>query len=93
MDTGSLRCAVARCAVARCAVTRGAVTRSAVALVLCGLFCALPACAASGRLPVEKIRLPRGFTIEVWTADVPGARSMVLAPNGVLFVGTRADKV
>jgi hypothetical protein len=50
----------------------------------------LPAwAAASDRLPTEKIRLPRGFAIELWAGDVPGARSMALAPNGVLFVGTR----
>src|SRR5262245_22800262 len=60
----------------------------AAALVL------LPGCvAARDRLPTEKIRLPRGFAITLWTGDVPGARSMSLAPNGVLFVGTRDDKV
>src|SRR5262249_46249856 len=54
----------------------------------------LPACAAArDRLPVEKIRLPRGFAIELWSGDGPGARSMSLAPNGVLFVGTRDEKV
>ncbi|MDO8550821.1 MAG: PQQ-dependent sugar dehydrogenase, partial [Ignavibacteria bacterium] len=38
------------------------------------------------------IKLPPGFKIEVYADNVPNARSMVLSPNGVLFVGTREDK-
>jgi len=45
-------------------------------------------------LPLEKIKLPPGFHIEVYAKDVPNARSMALSPNGILFVGTRnAGKV
>jgi glucose/arabinose dehydrogenase len=51
----------------------------------------LPACARD--LPLERIRLPAGFTITLYADDVPGARSMALAPDGTLFVGTRGDKV
>ena len=58
-----------------------------------GIFAAmlllLPGCAIARELPLQKIRLPRGFAIEVYSGDLPGARSMALAPNGVLFVGTR----
>jgi glucose/arabinose dehydrogenase len=44
-------------------------------------------------LPLEKIRLPAGFHIDLY-ARVPNARSMVLSPRGILFVGNRsADKV
>jgi glucose/arabinose dehydrogenase len=39
------------------------------------------------------IKLPPGFSIEVFAGDVPGARSMTLSPNGVLFVGTMGNKV
>jgi glucose/arabinose dehydrogenase len=35
------------------------------------------------------IKLPPGFKIEVYADNVPGARSMTLSPNGILFVGTR----
>jgi glucose/arabinose dehydrogenase len=35
------------------------------------------------------IKLPPGFYIETYSADVPGARSMRLSENGILFVGTR----
>lgn len=43
-------------------------------------------------LPLDEIKLPPGFSITVY-AEVPGARSMALAPDGTLFVGTRGDKV
>jgi glucose/arabinose dehydrogenase len=43
--------------------------------------------AASATLPVEKLNLPAGFKIKLY-AVVPGARSMTVAPNGTLFVGT-----
>jgi glucose/arabinose dehydrogenase len=39
------------------------------------------------------IDLPSGFRIEVFADDVPGARSMALSSKGVLFVGTRDNKV
>jgi len=35
------------------------------------------------------IKLPKGFHIEVFAENVNGARSMVLSPGGILFVGTR----
>ena len=43
---------------------------------------------------LETIRLPAGFQISVFAGDIPNARSMVLSPGGILFVGTRnAGKV
>ena len=39
------------------------------------------------------IKLPPGFKIEVYTENVPNARSMTLSPEGVLFVGTRESRV
>ena len=46
-----------------------------------------------GDLPLEKIILPDGFTIEIY-AHVPNARAMVLSKAGTLFVGNRSgDKV
>ncbi len=55
----------------------------AVLLVLSSLACAAPP---------QKLEVPPGFSVSVY-ADVPGARSMALAPDGTLFVGTRASKV
>jgi glucose/arabinose dehydrogenase len=45
------------------------------------------------RLPLETIKLPPGFRISVFADNVPEARSMALGPDGVLFVGTRGDRV
>jgi glucose/arabinose dehydrogenase len=42
----------------------------------------------SAALPLEKIKLPAGFSISVY-AEVPGARSMVMSPSGTVFVGTQ----
>lgn len=42
-------------------------------------------------LPLEKIKLPEGFAIEVFATEVTNARSMALSPNGTLFVGTRGQ--
>ena len=51
-------------------------------------------CAASGNdpLPIDKIKLPPGFRIDL-SARVPHARSMALSPAGNLFVGTRESEV
>ncbi|RAV99564.1 PQQ-dependent sugar dehydrogenase [Pseudochryseolinea flava] len=47
----------------------------------------------SKKLPLEKLKLPAGFKIEVY-AEVQDARSMALSPSGVLYVGNRdKDKV
>ncbi|MHB8102657.1 MAG: PQQ-dependent sugar dehydrogenase [Methanosarcina sp.] len=40
------------------------------------------------------IKLPPGFSIDYYAENIEGARSMVLSPNGTLFVGSRdAGKV
>jgi glucose/arabinose dehydrogenase len=43
----------------------------------------------SGGLQAGDIRLPPGFRIAVYAADVPNARQMALGPAGVVFVGSR----
>ena len=43
-------------------------------------------------LPLDKIKLPPGFAIEV-VARVPGAREMTLGKNGTLFVGSLDSRV
>jgi hypothetical protein len=40
----------------------------------------------SGRIRLDTIRLPQGFTISLWTESVPGARSLAIGPTGTLFV-------
>ena len=59
-------------------------------LVLAGLS-SLPA--AADELPLDKIQLPPGFSIEL-LARVPNARQMALSPGNILYVGSmRAGKV
>lgn len=41
-------------------------------------------------LPLERIKLPPGFQIEVY-AEVPGARSLALGAKGTVFVGTMRE--
>ncbi len=40
-------------------------------------------------LPLNLIKLPPGFKIEIYADNLTYARSMALSPNGTLFVGTR----
>jgi glucose/arabinose dehydrogenase len=48
--------------------------------------------AAQDKLPpLQNIKLPAGFDIKVYVADVPNARSMALSPQGTLFVGSRKE--
>lgn len=43
----------------------------------------------SSELPVSKLRVPKGFKIEVWAEGVPEARSLALGDNGTVFVSNR----
>ena len=45
---------------------------------------------AEARLPLEQIRLPPGFRIEVLSDQVPNAREMAWGADGTLFVGSNA---
>ena len=49
---------------------------------------------ALDKLPIDKLKVPKGFRIEVWASNVPNARSMRLGDKGTVFVGSRLqDKV
>ena len=41
-------------------------------------------------IPVSKLNLPDGFTVEIWAHGLPGGRAMALGDNGKIYVGTRA---
>lgn len=61
-------------------------------------LCLLLACSAGQASPqtdkvLDSVRLPAGFRLNVYTDNVPAARSMALGQRGTLFVGTRAGKV
>jgi glucose/arabinose dehydrogenase len=62
----------------------------AAAVFLAAMFCAGHATATP---PIERIKLPPGFKIEVYAEKVENARSLALGDNGTVFVGTRSDAV
>jgi glucose/arabinose dehydrogenase len=43
-------------------------------------------------LPIDKLKVPAGFKVEVWADGVPAARSMALGDKGTVFVGNRQAK-
>lgn len=47
---------------------------------------------AKADVKLDQIKLPAGFKISVWAADVPNARSMAISENGIVFVGNRQEK-
>lgn len=41
------------------------------------------------QIPVGSLRVPEGFSVELWAHGLPGGRVMVRGPNGTIFVGSR----
>jgi glucose/arabinose dehydrogenase len=65
-----------------------------VALSVCAVLVAISfgiSLLAQTEPDLSAINLPTGFSIEVWSDDVPNARSMTLGDNGTVFVSTRRD--
>ena len=53
-----------------------------------------PLAAAADKLPVDKLKAPKGFKIEVYASGMANARSLALGDKGTVFVGSRLlDKV
>ncbi|WP_367391779.1 sorbosone dehydrogenase family protein [Lewinella sp. LCG006] len=50
-----------------------------------------PLKSASAALPIDRIKLPEGFKIEIFAQDITNARSMDISPGGTIFVGTRGE--
>ncbi|MBM3242622.1 hypothetical protein FJZ31_40700 [Candidatus Poribacteria bacterium] len=46
-------------------------------------------CLQANGLPLDSIKLPPGFEINIYADNLFNARAMTLSPNGTLFVGTR----
>jgi glucose/arabinose dehydrogenase len=46
------------------------------------------------RLPVDQLKVPRGFRIELFASGIPSARTLRVGDKGTVFVGSRlSDKV
>jgi glucose/arabinose dehydrogenase len=49
---------------------------------------------AADKLPLDKLKVPKGFKIEVYASGMANARSLALGDKGTVFVGSRlVDKV
>jgi len=44
---------------------------------------------ARTEVPVDRLKLPPGFTAEIWATGLPGGRAMALGDRGKVYVGTR----
>ena len=47
---------------------------------------------SASELPIDKLKVPAGFKVDVWAEGLPGARSMAQGDRGTVFVGTRQLK-
>lgn len=43
-------------------------------------------------LPLDSLKLPPGFVIEIYADSIENARSMCMSPSGILYVGNRSGK-
>jgi len=59
-------------------------------LPVLALAAAFVADAATAAAPIERLRLPPGFKIEIYADSVENARSLALGDKGTVFVGTRS---
>jgi glucose/arabinose dehydrogenase len=48
-----------------------------------------PVATALDRLPVDRLKVPSGFKVEVYASGLANARSLARGTNGTIFVGTR----
>src|SRR5262249_60316742 len=53
-----------------------------------------PLAASADKLPTAKLKVPKGFNIEVYASGMQNARSLRVGDKGTVFAGTRLiDKV
>ena len=43
------------------------------------------------KLPLNEIRLPPGFSIEIYADNVPNARQMAVSPKGIVYAGSMRE--
>jgi glucose/arabinose dehydrogenase len=53
-----------------------------------------PLATPADKLPVDKLKVPKGFKVEVYASGIPNARSLRLGDKGTVFVSNRTlDKI
>lgn len=43
----------------------------------------------ASEIPINKVKLPKGFAVEIWATGMPGARAMTRGEKGKIYLGTR----
>ncbi len=43
----------------------------------------------ASEIPIDRLKLPKGFKAEIWASGMPGARMMTRGDKGKIYVGTR----
>jgi glucose/arabinose dehydrogenase len=43
----------------------------------------------AAQIPIDKLRMPAGFSVEIWASGLPGGRAMTRGDDGKIYVGTR----
>jgi glucose/arabinose dehydrogenase len=43
----------------------------------------------ASEIPIDRLKLPRGFKAEIWASGLPGGRAMARGDKGKIYVGTR----
>ena len=43
----------------------------------------------ASEIPINKVKLPKGFAAEIWATGMPGARAMARGEKGKIYLGTR----
>ena len=57
-----------------------------------GFLLAVSAGASDLQQQLDKLKLPPGFSISLYSDQTPGARSLSISPSGVLYAGTFLDR-
>jgi glucose/arabinose dehydrogenase len=52
-----------------------------------------PAPLAADKIPVNKIKVPQGFKVELWASGLPNARAMTRGSKGTIFVASRVPGI
>ena len=60
-------------------------------LIALGVLLAVIASPASAKdaPPIDRLQVPPGFHLSIYSADVPNARALAIGTNGTVFVGSR----
>jgi glucose/arabinose dehydrogenase len=43
----------------------------------------------AAEIPIDKLKVPKGFKVEIWATGIPGGRAMARGDKGKIYVGTR----